>query len=214
MALRAAIFDLDGTLIDSLADIAGSANHALAAAGLPTHAVEAYRAFIGHGLHELLRRAAPSGADVQALAAVWSVHYTSHCTALTRPFPGIEPSLEALRAAGLRFAVVSNKPDRFTQQIVAALFPADTFVFVAGERADLPRKPDPTATLAALKALGTSPEHTCFVGDSPVDISTARATGTVAVGVSWGFRARASIEEADLVFDHPDQLATLAHYRP
>lgn len=207
MPLRAALFDLDGTLVDSLADIAHSANHALAAAGYPTHPVAAYRTLIGQGIQATLRRAAPEGADVAALSEVWAARYTTHCTEHTRPYPGIDRTLTALQDAGWRLAVLSNKPDPFTQQIVAALFPAGTFAFIAGDRPDTPRKPDPTSAFAALRVLDVAPTEAAFIGDTPVDLHTARAAGTVAIAVSWGFRDRSELTSADAVIDQVPELA-------
>ena len=190
MPPRAALFDLDGTLLDSLHDIAVAMNHALATEGLPTHPLAAYRSFVGEGVRLLVSRAVPAD-RAEAHAAVlehYRAHYAEHLLDHTRPFPGIPALLADLEAAGVRLAVLSNKPDAATRRLVEALLPQVSFGAVYGERTGVPRKPDPTAALAIAAELGVPPAACAFIGDTAVDMDTARAAGMLGVGVTWGFR--------------------------
>ncbi|XXF78741.1 HAD family hydrolase [Myxococcaceae bacterium GXIMD 01537] len=191
MFVRAALFDLDGTLLDSLADIGTSMNHALAAQGLPTHPLPAYRHFVGEGVRVLVHKAAAPEAreDVhEALLARYRAYYDAHLLDFTRPFPGLHSVLEGLAADGVRLGVLSNKSDGFTRRLVAHFFPGVPFGAVYGERPGVPRKPDPTAALGLAAELGVPAEACAFVGDTAIDMGTARAAGMYAVGVTWGFR--------------------------
>ena len=194
MHLRAALFDLDGTLLDSLADIATAMNHALALHGLPTHPLPAYQRFVGEGVRVLVQRAVPAGRESlqEAVLASYKERYAECMLEQTRTFPGIPALLERLAAEGLKLAVLSNKSDESTRKLVAALLPDIPFGAVYGERAGVPRKPDPTAALALAAELGVPPAACAFIGDTPIDMGTARAAGMYAVGVTWGFR---SVEE-------------------
>lgn len=204
--MAAVVFDLDGTLVDSLGDIAASTNICLAAAGLPTHTQDAVRGFVGHGIGVLVERALGSLATperVESLLAAIRAHYQEHSTERTRPFPGIDALLQTLLKRGVSLAVVSNKPHEMTTHIVQVLFPGVPFGFVTGESADIPRKPDPTGILTACAVLGVSPSAAVYVGDTSVDMQAARAAGVRSVAVTWGFRDRASLEAAQ-----PDHWAT------
>jgi len=189
-AFRAAIFDLDGTLADTLADIAAAMNHALAALGLPTHDLTAYRRFVGEGVEQLAARALP--ADRQelrpALVERYIARYADVLLDASRPYDGIPELLDALAARGVALAVLSNKPDPATQRVVAGLFPAGRFATVVGRRPDLPRKPDPHAALAVATELGIAPADFVFVGDTAIDMRTAVAAGMLPIGAAWGFR--------------------------
>ena len=199
VATKAVLFDLDGTLADSLADIAASTNACLAGMGLPTHAASAYPSFVGHGIGVLVQRAlAPLGAadrESELLEAL-RIHYGAHSTDQTVAYPGIDALLGTLRDRGVRLAVVSNKPDDMTQRIVQALFADAGFEFVTGERPAAPRKPDPTGILLACRTLGVDPHDAVYVGDTPVDVRAAAAAGLRSVAVTWGFRDRATLEAA------------------
>jgi phosphoglycolate phosphatase len=191
MLVRAALFDLDGTLLDSLADIGHAMNHALAAHGLPTHPLPAYRHFVGEGVRQLVRKAsAPEGREAvhEALLAAYHAHYDAHLLDNTRPFPGVPEVLARLAADGVRLGVLSNKADGFTRRLVEHFFPGVPFGAVYGERPGVPRKPDPAGALGLAAELGVSPAACAFVGDTAVDMGTARAAGMLAVGVTWGFR--------------------------
>jgi phosphoglycolate phosphatase len=187
---RGVIFDLDGTLADSLDDIAAAMNRTLEARGFPRHPVSAYRSFVGDGLRKLVERALPPGAEGarEAVLATYQADYAEHMLDATRLFPGIPPVLDALASAGVPVAVLSNKLDVPTRQLVDALCGRWAFRAVVGERPGVPRKPDPTSALALADALGAPPESVAFVGDTGVDMLTARAASMRPVGVLWGFR--------------------------
>ncbi len=191
MQLRAVIFDLDGTLVDSLGDIADAMNHALAHHGLPTHPEADYLAFVGEGVKELVRRAVPAGREAlyEPVLATYREHYDVHLFDRTAPYPGVTGVLTALVEAGVKVAVLSNKSDGFVKRLAARLLPGVPFGAVYGERPGLPRKPDPTAALALAVELGVAPGTCGFVGDTAVDMDTARAAGMYGVGVTWGFRS-------------------------
>ena len=195
---RAFIFDLDGTLLDSLADLAHAVNHALAARGCPAHPEEAYRYFVGNGMRVLVRRAAPPecpDADLLALARDVETRYAETWNHCTRPYPGVSELLRELRRRGVPVGVLSNKPHEFTCRMVAHFFPEVDFFAVYGQRAGVPVKPDPTAALHMVAELATTPDRVCFVGDSRVDMETAVNAGMIPVGVTWGFRPREELLE-------------------
>lgn len=191
MPLRAAIFDLDGTLVDSLADIAAAMNHSLAEHGLPTHPVADYRNYVGEGVMVLVRKATPPDqAELQAsVLAGYRAYYEDHLFDHTQVFPGLPAVLAQLAADGVRLAVLSNKADAFTRRLVEGLLPGVSFAAVYGERSGVPRKPDPTAALGVASELAVAPGDCAFVGDTAVDMNTARNAGMYGVGVTWGFRS-------------------------
>lgn len=209
----AALFDLDGTLVDSLADIGGAVNHALASHGLPVHPIEAYRSFVGEGVRRLVERALPVGQLELATTVLvaYRRHYAEHLLVHTAPFPGIAALLDALVARGLRLAVLSNKPDDATRTIVRALFSRWSPEPVHGERPGVPRKPDPTAALEIAGALGVEPERCLFIGDSGIDMRTARNAGMLPVGVLWGLRSAEELTRsgAHALIAHPLELLGL-----
>ncbi|MFP2933452.1 HAD family hydrolase, partial [Pyxidicoccus sp. 3LG] len=179
MQLRAVVFDLDGTLVDSLGDIADAMNHALAHHGLPVHPEPAYLRFVGEGVKELVRRAVPGGREdlLEPVLATYRVHYDTHLFDRTVPYPGVTGVLAALAEEGVRLGVLSNKSDGFVKRLVERLLPGVRFHAVYGERPGVPRKPDPTAALALAAELGTPPGGCGFVGDTSTDMETARAAG-------------------------------------
>ncbi|ATB43948.1 phosphoglycolate phosphatase [Cystobacter fuscus] len=189
-SLRAALFDLDGTLLDSLHGIGAAMNHALSTHGLPPHPLAAYRHFVGEGAQVLVARAVPEAHAHarEAVLATYRAFYAEHMLDQTRPFPGILPLLERLADEGVKLAVLSNKPDAATRRLVAELLPGVRFAAVYGERVGVPRKPDPTAALGMAAELGVDPSGCAFIGDTSVDMDTARAAGMYGVGVTWGFR--------------------------
>jgi phosphoglycolate phosphatase len=190
MHLRAALFDLDGTLLDSLHDIGAAMNHALARHGLPVHPLSDYRRFVGEGVRALTTRTIPVGQEAlhEAVLDAYRARYAQCMLEHTRPFPGIPELLSRLAGEGVKLAVLSNKPDAATRRLVEALLPQVRFGAVYGERAGVPRKPDPTAALGMAAELGVEPEDCAFIGDTAVDMDTARASGMYGVGVTWGFR--------------------------
>ncbi len=192
------LFDLDGTLVDSLADLANATNHALTQLACPTHPLEAYRIFVGDGARVLCERALP--ADRQGLINealhLMRAHYAQHWANLTRPYPGISELLAALHERGYKLAVLSNKPDDFTKQVVAHYFRPNPFVAVRGQLPQVPLKPDPTAALQIAEEFHIPPAEWLYLGDTNTDMRTARNAGLFAVGVLWGFRGREELEEA------------------
>jgi len=212
MGYEAVLFDLDGTLLDTLGDIAGSANRALAACGLPTHPVDAYRLMVGEGVRKLIERSLPADRrDEPTMAAVMEAYrqdYSRNWAVTTRPYAGIADMLDALASRGLKLAVLSNKPDEFTRLCVAQLLPQWRFDMVLGASARYPHKPDPAAAIAIAQQLNIAPARFVYLGDSAVDMRTARAAGMYAVGALWGFRGRAELEAAgaDCVIERPMEL--------
>lgn len=206
--IRAAIFDLDGTLVDSLDDIASALGTALAAHALPVPDVAAVRAMVGDGARTLVERAVAGRADVAPVLATFRDAYRARPIGTTRPYPGITAALDTLADAGLTFAIASNKPHELTRHLAEALFAPWPFVVIYGARPELPLKPDPTVALCCADELGVAPSRCAFVGDTAIDMACARAAGMRAVGVSWGFRPRTELEAAtpDAVIDAPAAL--------
>jgi len=190
MSVSAVLFDLDGTLVDSLADIGDSMNTVLAELGLPTHTPEVYRVLVGDGARALAQRALPQDAQgrLDDVLARYKAHYDAHPVVKSRPYPGIVSMLEALVAQGVPLAVVTNKPHDLAVEIVARLLPGVPFVAVLGQRDGVPHKPDPAGPLSIARGLGIDPTTAIFVGDTDTDMRTANNAGMVAVGVLWGFR--------------------------
>ena len=198
MSYRVALFDLDGTVLDTLQDLASSTNAALQSNSLPPRTVEEVRAFVGNGIGKLIERAVPAGSDAATVAAVlesFKTHYKAHCADQTRPYDGIPAMLAALRAAGVKTAVISNKADFAVQELAKRYFDG-LFDFALGERADIARKPAPDMIYFALEQMGVAKEEAVYIGDSDVDILTAKNAGLPAIGVTWGFRDRTCLEEA------------------
>ena len=192
------IFDLDGTLLDTIADLAESANHALKQLGYPTRDVETIRTFVGNGVNKLLLRALPdeekTEENMMRMRTHFVPYYDAHNADLSAPYPGIVALLEELQAKGLRMAVASNKYQEATVKLVKHYFPMIDFVEVLGQREGINVKPDPTIVFDILKKAGVSKEETLYVGDSGVDMQTAINAGVDAVGVTWGFRSRTELE--------------------
>ncbi|MCC8189657.1 MAG: HAD-IA family hydrolase [Planctomycetes bacterium] len=215
MVVRAVIFDLDGTLLDTLGDLADSMNGVLVEHGLPPHPVDAYRYFVGDGIPNLIRRAAPPGtgsAVREALAAGMDAAYAVNWAKGTRPYPGIPELLATLRRRGLPLAVLSNKPDRFTRRMTDYFFPAGTFAAVFGARDTVARKPDPAGALEIAARLAIPPAEFLYFGDTDTDMKTGRAAGMYTVGVGWGFRPVAELwaAGAQLVIESPAEALALA----
>ena len=212
MQTRLAILDLDGTLVDSIGDLADAMNAVLQKLGLPTHPRDNYRFLVGDGLEILVRRALPPEEVVDAMVAdvvrLMRQEYSTRWTATTKPFPGIPELLTELVSKGFNCAVLSNKPDVPTREIVGELFPDKPFALVRGALDGVPLKPDPTAAFEIVSDLGTSVDQAVFVGDTPVDMETGKNAGMRAVGVTWGFRSANELLEAgaDQVIHHPRDL--------
>ncbi len=208
------IFDLDGTLVDSLQGIAASLNRALDSSGLPTHEPARVRGFIGNGARILIQRATPADASEDLLDAVeraFKADYDSSWPTGTVVYPGITDLLELLQSRGYPLAVLSNKPHPFTAAMVSRMFPTIRFSSVLGQRPGIPHKPDPAGALEISAALQRLPENCAVIGDSTMDIETARSAGMRAIAVTWGFhdRERLMAAGADVMVDTPGELAAL-----
>ena len=205
------IFDLDGTLVDSLQGIAASLNRALEGAGLPQHSEPAVRGFIGDGARVLIQRSAPLDAAetlIHSLEQVFKVDYEVTWPSGTFAYAGIVELLESLQGRGYSLAVLSNKPHPFTVAIVAQLFPSIQFAIVLGQGPGVSHKPDPGGALQIATAMGRAAEDCWMIGDSTMDLETARNAGMRAMAVTWGFhdRERLVAEGADSIADQPDFL--------
>lgn len=196
---KLAIFDMDGTLLDSLADLAYCCNLALEMEGLPTHPVESYRRFVGNGVNVLLEMAVPKeyhGTEVaQRIRENYMHQYQARSRSSATFYDGIVDMLKKLKEQGVRTAIATNKPDEINQLIVQRFMPG-LIDYAYGQRSDLPRKPDPAVLYLIMEQAGVTPEETIYAGDSDVDIQTGHAAGVDTVGVLWGFRPREELEEA------------------
>jgi len=196
----AILFDLDGTLIDSLADLGGSVNRMLAERGHPVHPLELYREFVGDGMQKLVERALPeklrgdSPVLEEALKAYQS-HYEVLWCDQTRVYPGMDDLLECIQQSSIKTGVISNKPHHFTRLCVEHFFPGNTFEVILGQREGVARKPDPTAAVEAAQLMGVDSRLCWYVGDSGVDMKFARAANMKAIGTSWGFRSETELRE-------------------
>ncbi len=188
------IFDLDGTLLDTLADLAAAVNYALRQHGMPEHTIDDVRRFVGNGVRKLMERAIPDGEknpDFEATFATFREYYMHHSLDTTRPYPGIMETLEALNAQGCRLAVVSNKMMAATKELCQHFF-AETIEVAIGENeaAGIRKKPAPDTVFEALRQLGEEKDSAVYVGDSDVDLETANNSGLPCISVLWGFRDR------------------------
>jgi len=192
MRYRAVLFDLDGTLLDTIADLADSMNTVLDRFGFPVHGVAAYKYFVGDGVRDLALRALPEGRRDEDMVAkcitAYRQEYGTRWDKKTRPYEGIPELLTALTVRGVKMAVLSNKPDHFTKLTVARLLPDWRFEVVAGEHPPVPKKPDPAAALEIARLLAVPPHEVLYLGDTNTDMKTANAAGMFAVGALWGFR--------------------------
>lgn len=207
--LKAALFDLDGTLLDTLEDLANATNRALASAAYPVHPVSAYRRFVGNGLRTLVSRALPAGEDASSalgeLVRRTGENYARDWAETTRPYPHIPELLDTLRGKGIPLAVVTNKPHDWTLLMLDHYFPGQPFAFVQGATPRIPHKPDPAGALKAALNLNVTPEEAAFLGDSNVDMHTARNAHMLALGAAWGFRGAQELREAgaDHILEDP-----------
>ncbi|HAM15062.1 MAG TPA: HAD family hydrolase [Eggerthellaceae bacterium] len=214
MNFDAFIFDLDGTLLDTLPDLVRLTNMVLAERGMPTRTRDEINSFVGSGGRVLLQRAAvadASEADIDALFARWRHLYREHGHKYTAPYTGIPEALNVLKARGAKLGVLSNKFDAAVKGVISDHFPG-VFDAVWGESPDVPRKPDPQGLLRMMSELGVAPERVVYVGDSGTDMAVARAAGAVPVGVSWGYRSVADLQAAGAacIVVHPAELEALA----
>ena len=207
------IFDLDGTLLNTIDDLTDAGNHVCAAHGWPTHTVEQFKRMVGNGIPTLVSRLAPEGTDEGELAAAlaeFSAWYDAHKADKTAPYGGVPQVVDALKAAGVTVAVLSNKAHALAESVVEGYYPG-VFDAVQGALPDVPVKPDPTLLNKLMEQLGADRAHTLFVGDSNVDIQTGKNGGLATCGVLWGLRSRRELElaGADHIVEHPGQMAAL-----
>ena len=198
MHYTSVLFDLDGTLLDTLGDLTAAMNRTLTRHGLPERTRQQMRAALGNGARRLMELSVPAGTDgalFETLLAEYNADYATHCRIETAPYPGVDALLRQLHAQGRKLAIVSNKPDEAVRALRAEFF-ADTVPIAVGEKQGIRRKPAPDTLLAAMAQLGAERTSTVYVGDSEVDIATARAAGLPCISVLWGFRDRDVLEQA------------------
>lgn len=203
------LFDLDGTLVDSLEDLALSTNRVLQTHGLPTHEISEYNYFVGNGVRKLMERALPDNRLdlLEECLEDFQKDYDEHCLDHTLPYPGMRELIESLKGDGIKLSVVTNKPHHLAVKIVETLFP-DTFITILGQQDLYPVKPNPESTFMALMAMRLSKDDCYFIGDSNVDIQTGYEADMDTIGVCWGFRGRQELEKegATYVVDTPMEI--------
>ena len=213
MKYKAAIFDLDGTLIDSLADLGDSANEMLASYGFPTHTIEEYRYFVGNGSRKLIERCLPQdkandASFVDEALARYKACYDKNLTHKTKCYAGIAVMLQTLQEKNIPLGICTNKHQSAADEVCQKLLAKHNFVEIIGDRPGLPRKPDPQKVLAIADKMGVKPAEVAYFGDTSVDMETARNAGFLPVGVTWGFRPREELVEtgAKVLLDKPMEL--------
>ena len=215
MSYSAIIFDLDGTLLNTIDDLANSMNFVLAQHGFPIHKFEQYKLFIGNGMEKLTRRVLPKECTdenfIKTFLEDFQNQYGKTWHNFTKPYPGIEELLENLEARGIRMSVLSNKSDQFTQIIIDYYFGLNHFDFVYGAREGVPKKPDPTGALEIINGSKLKPSDFLYLGDSGVDMQTANAAGIYALGATWGFRKRDELIDngAKKLIHNPSEITDL-----
>ncbi|MBR1887529.1 MAG: HAD hydrolase-like protein, partial [Bacteroidales bacterium] len=196
------LWDLDGTLIDTIEDLSAAVNHALEMRGLPLHSISEYRGMVGHGVRNLVKLAleasvgqAPAEAEIDAALSDFKAYYTTHIDVHTRPYPGIQELLKDLHAAGVQMAVASNKFQAGTGHLIREFFPEIPFVAILGNREGYPLKPDPEIVAEVLRVSGLQKEDAVMVGDSGTDMRTAAGGGIAGIAVGWGYRPMGATAE-------------------
>jgi phosphoglycolate phosphatase len=200
----AVLFDLDGTLLDTLEDLADAVNAALTALGFPSHPLEAYRYFVGDGVETLMRRTLPAQAATDGLLLARAIdlqrtEYRDRWHVKTRAYPGIPQLLEALEHRHVRMAILSNKPDAFVEELVRHFFPETRFEVSRGARPGVPVKPDPGSALEVAAEMRVRPADFLYLGDTNTDMRTALGAGMMPVGALWGFRTERELRESGAV---------------
>lgn len=200
------IFDLDGTLLNTIADLAAATNYALTQFGYPTHSTDAYRFFVGNGINKLFERALPeeerTPENVLRIRSKFVPYYNVHNADLSRPYPGIENLLNLLQQHHIQIAVASNKYQEATAKLIEQYFPTIRFTAVFGQRDNVPTKPNPQVVNEIIQLAGVCKEEVVYIGDSGVDMQTGLNAQVTTVGVCWGFRPKSELQEF-----HPDYLA-------
>ena len=200
MKYKLVIFDLDGTVLDTLGDLANAVNAALEMHAFPTHTIEKVRTMIGNGVANLIMRATPEGTSEEKRAQVlvdFKAYYREHVNDVTRPYDGILTLMKALKDAGVKVGINSNKYDAALQNLCRIHFDG-LYDYAVGESEVTPRKPDPIAAKRIMEAMGVAPEETIYIGDSNVDLNTAANAGIASAWVSWGFRKRSEMEGCEI----------------
>lgn len=213
MSTKLLIFDLDGTLADTLITIRDSVNMALEKHGLPLRSYDEVMWAIGNGARELMRRSVPAelstdGDFIDRIYEDYTEAYNKTFANIDGCYPFVSEALHTLKERGYTLAVLSNKPDFYTKRIVEALFSDETVSFAAGQTS-LPRKPDPTVPLMIAERFGVSPQECAFIGDSDVDVMTAKNSGMTAVACSWGYRPKEALQDADYIIDDARELLSI-----
>ncbi|NIQ39638.1 MAG: HAD-IA family hydrolase [Proteobacteria bacterium] len=215
MRYKAVLFDLDGTLLDTLEDLGNAVNRVLAKRGFPPHSIESYRHFIGDGAALLISRALPEerrdDESIQSCLEEFRRDYSRSWRVKTKAYDGVTEMLKSLKARGLKMAILSNKPDDFTKRSVKALLPHRVFRAVLGEREGIPRKPHPAGALEVAERLRVPPRDFLYLGDSSVDMKTAIAAGMTPIGVLWGFRSAKELLDggAHRLIERPEEVISL-----
>lgn len=212
--IKAIVFDLDGTLLDTVGDIAAALNRALAACSLPTHEQKTVETFLGGGIRDAVMKATPAGTGEEIIERVLELYrddYVAHCTEKTRMYDGVREMVDCLAARGFDMAVLSNKTEATARKIVEHFFPNGEFKAVFGRAADRPLKPHPDAAKPVLDALGLQPQEIAYAGDSNTDILFAKAVGMLPIATPWGYRSREELVEAgaQLIAEHPMEILDL-----
>lgn len=210
MKVDAIVFDLDGTILDTLGDLSNSVNFALSENGLPTRSQDEVRSFVGNGIRLLIERAVPHNTSTDVVDACFEAfksHYKDNSAVLTKPYDGIESLLASVRAKGIKTAVVSNKADFAVQTLVEKYFKG-LFDYCVGEKDGIRRKPCPDSVNCAMDYLGVKKEKCIYIGDSDVDIETARNSGIKCIAVTWGFRGESFLKSfsPDYIVNKPQEI--------
>lgn len=213
MKYKLAVFDMDGTTLNTLEDLAGSLNYALRQFGFPERTVDEVRSFVGNGVRLLVERGVPEGCsdvETEQVYEAFSSHYMVHCCDSTKPYDGIPEVLAALRENGVLTAVVSNKPDGAVQELCAKYF-ANLFQVSVGEREGVRKKPCPDSVNEVLRQLNIRKEEAVYIGDSEVDIMTAKNAGMDCISVEWGFKDQTFLKEngAEIIVSSPAELTDI-----
>lgn len=213
MGYKGMIFDLDGTLLDTLRDLADAANDTLKHFGFPTHPVDKYRYFVGEGLQVLIQRIIPAShtpteEDIQEYMKTFADIYRQNWNAHSAPYEGILEMLKTLKGKGLKLAVLSNKPHAFTELCVQTFFPENSFTFVFGQREGVPKKPNPAGALELAEKMKLDVNEIVYVGDTATDMKTGNSAGMKTIGVEWGFRERTELENNNAwrIVSTPDEV--------
>lgn len=209
--IKSIIFDLDGTLLNTIEDLANACNYALTTLGYKTHEVEKYKTFVGNGRYKLVERMLPEDRrdmeNIEKALKLFDTYYEKHMIDMTKPYDGIMEMLDSLINIGINIAVVSNKPHEFTTEVVKNYF-GDRFKVVYGHKKNTKEKPDPWAVLEVIEEFNVNKDECLYIGDSEIDINTAKNAGVKSVGVEWGFRGKGELEAAgaNYIVNKPEQI--------